>query len=84
MAGFNPELEELALEETSDKEGRNLSSENSLSDTTDPEQAKDIDELVSVGHPVFFNYAVPKPSHPLKVSCYIHVHAVCNRLSMYK
>lgn len=68
MAGFNPEFEELALEETSDKEGRNLSSDNNLSDTTDPEQAKDIDELVSVGHPVYFNYAIKQPNHPLKVS----------------
>lgn len=68
LAGFNPEFEELALEETSDREERNLSSENALSDTSDPEQAKDIDELLSVGHPVFFNYAIPKPSHHLIVS----------------
>ena len=67
LAGFNPELEELALEELSDKEERNQSSDNPLSDTTDPEQARDVDELVNVGHPVFFNYAIPKPNHSLKV-----------------
>ncbi len=65
--GFNPELEELALKETSDHEGRNASSENSLTDTSDPDQAMDADELVDVGSPVYFNFAVPNNIHPLQV-----------------
>ena len=61
LTGLDPDL---ALEETSDKEGRNISSE---TDTSDPEQAEDVEELVKVGHPVYFNYAVPNVSHSLKV-----------------
>ena len=68
MIGFNPEYEELKLEETSDREGRNMSSDGSLSDTSDPEQANDIDELLVPGFPVYFNYAIPNKSQPLKVS----------------
>ena len=67
MDGSNSEFE-LSSEEASDQEGRNFSSETSISDTTDDEQAKDIDELLSVGHPVFLNCAIRNPKHHLKVS----------------
>ncbi len=59
--------EELKLEETSDKEDRNMSSEAPLSDTSDPDQANDIDELLIPGYPVYFNYALPKATHALQV-----------------
>lgn len=68
LFGFNPELEELKLEETSDREDRNISSEASLSDTSDPDQANDIDELLQPGYPIYFNFAIPKKTHPVKVS----------------
>lgn len=67
-ADLNPDLkEELQLDATSDREGRNFSSEASLSDTSDPDQANDIDELLDHSYPVYFNYAIPKASHSLKV-----------------
>ena len=67
MMGSHLEQEELQLEETSDREDRNMSSEASLADTSDPDQANDIDELLSPGHPVYFNYAIRKKTHTLRV-----------------
>lgn len=67
-ADLNAEVkEELQLDATSDREDRNFSSEAGLSDTSDPDQANDIDELLEHSHPVYFNYAIPKTSHSLKV-----------------
>ena len=67
VVGSNVEQEELQLEVTSDREGRNMSSEAALSDTSDPDQANDIDELLKPGYPVYFNYAFAKKSHGLTV-----------------
>ena len=68
--GLDPELaeEELQMEIASDREDRNMSSEASLSDTSDPDQANDVEELLDPGYPVYFNCGIPKPSHPLNVS----------------
>ncbi len=68
QTGFNPELEEFKLEEESEREERNVSADGSLSDTSDPEQANEIDELLSPGFPVYFNFAIQNTSHSLKVS----------------
>lgn len=71
LLGGNPELEEeLQLEETSDREGKNISSEAELSDTSDPDQANDVEELLVPGFPVYFNYAMPKATHTLQVRYY--------------
>lgn len=67
MLGYNPEMEELQLEVTTDKEDHGLSSAASLSDTTDPEEAGEIDELLNPGYPVYFNCAMPKKTHTLQV-----------------
>ena len=56
--GFDPELEEM---QHSDQEAA------SFSDTSDPDQANDIDELLTPGIPVYFNYAIANKMHPLKV-----------------
>ena len=65
---MNPEVkEEMQLDANSDREDRNMSSEASLSDTSDPDQACDIDELLHQSFPVYFNYAIPKSSHSLHV-----------------
>jgi len=53
--------------ETEPKAGGAGSSENSLSDTSDPDQANDADELINVGSPVYFNFALPKSGHTLQV-----------------
>lgn len=65
MIGFDPEQEVIELEIDSD---RNVSSAASLSDTSDPDQANDMDELLDPGFPVYFNFAIPKYSHFLKVA----------------
>jgi len=42
---------------SSDEEGKGYqSSEIQSSDTSDPDEAGDIDELLNPGHPVYFNY----------------------------
>ena len=60
MKGINPELEEMHLEQESDQE-------EAFSDTSDPDQADDIDELLTPGYPVYFNCAIANKNHPLKV-----------------
>ena len=67
MMGSNLEQEELKLEELSDREWRNQSSEGPLADTSDPDQANDIDELLYPGFPVYFNFAMAKKAHTLSV-----------------
>ena len=63
--GFNPELEELKSEQNSDQA-------EAFSDTSDPDQANDIDELLDPGFPVYFNCAIANKKHLLKVqSSYI-------------
>jgi hypothetical protein len=59
--------EDLKLEKTSDREGNNMSSEAALSDTSDPDQANDIEELLEPGYPLYFNYALPRRTHALQV-----------------
>lgn len=61
------EQEEMQLDATSDREDRNMSSEAGLSDTSDPDHANDIEELIGHSFPVYFNFAIPKSSHTLTV-----------------
>lgn len=75
LLGGNPEAEEeLQLLKTSDREGRNISSEAALSDTSDPDQVNDIEELLQPGYPVYFNYPMPNVTHTLQVN---HAATVC-------
>ena len=68
IKGFNPAIEELGELDGSDKP-----QEESSSDTTDVDEAGDIEELLNPGDPVYFNYAtvtnVP-PSITVSISIY--------------
>lgn len=55
IKGFDPNIEELSKLEADD-EGR-PSQEESSSDTTDADEAGDLEELLDPGDPVYFNYA---------------------------
>lgn len=52
IKGFNPDIQELDELDGSDKP-----QEESSSDTTDVDEAGDIEELLNPGDPVYFNYA---------------------------
>ncbi len=63
--GFNPEdavelLESSPNATDSDEEGGKIyaSSEIQSSDTSDPDEAGDVDELLTQEHPVYFNYPI--------------------------
>ena len=72
LLGGNPEVEEeLQLLKTSDREDKNISSEAALSDTSDPDQANDIEELLEPGYPVYFNYPMPNATHTLQVNQHV-------------
>ena len=56
IKGFDPNIEELNKLEEADDEGK-PSQEESSSDTTDADEAGDLEELLDPGDPVYFNYA---------------------------
>ena len=73
--GFNPEdavelldpVPEGVTDSSSDEEAVNkvyASSEIQSSDTSDPDEAGDMEELLSPGHPVYFNYPIANTIPP--------------------
>ena len=64
IKGFDSNIEELCkLEAEADDEGK-PSQEESLSDTTDADEAGDLEELLDPGDPVYFNYATAENIPP--------------------
>ena len=64
IKGFDPNIEELSkLEAEADDEGK-PSQEESSSDTTDADEAGDLEELLDPGDPVYFNYATAENIPP--------------------
>ena len=74
--GFNPEEAVELLDPVPEGEGDSnssdedavnkvyASSEVQSSDTSDPDEAGDMEELLSPGHPVYFNYPIAKNLPP--------------------
>ena len=56
IKGFDPNIEEVSKLEEADDEGKPSQGESS-SDTTDADEAGDLEELLDPGDPVYFNYA---------------------------
>lgn len=67
IEGFNPDTEDIADLGGQDDEGE--PSQRESSDTTDADEAGDIDELVNPGDPVYFNYATSENTPPSLIVC---------------
>lgn len=70
IKGFDPNAEELNKLEEADDEGK-PSQEESSSDTTDADEAWDLEELLDPGDPVYFNYASAE-NNPSSLTVSLH------------